>query len=244
MGRVIITTCGTSLLESSCWLEKDKNGKIITPPLISSASDRIERERRKSEWRNWIIAQTNNYQNGYMLIQNFNKDCWNNLNMLIDLPAELASLRAIMLYFGTGNNCLKKDDKVFLLHSDDAEAKFCAETISEIIKTQLSLPIKPEPLEINNLDPKNSDDFTGALREMKDKVNQIANNDFNNLFLNLTGGYKALAIELAAFAQEKQTPTIFYLFEETNYDQIYVQNYNSTANQRVTQAHSVTIGGP
>jgi len=47
----------------------------------------------------------------------------------------------------------------------------------------------------------------------------------NRIILNLTGGYKALAILLGAFGREYQGIPMFYLHEEAGYDQIFMMKF-------------------
>jgi putative CRISPR-associated protein (TIGR02619 family) len=241
MSGIILTTCGTSLLESSCWIADDTNLKPI-----SSLSERSSREEMKVQWSNWI----NLYKD--QLIEKFNINCWNNTNMLIDLPAELASLKAIKMYFESSNinRPLSSEDRVILLHSDNHEGIFCAQKLEELIRNKNLLnPSDIERKVIANLNPADRDRFGRALRETLNYARGLRR-DNNEVILNLTGGYKALAILLAGFAREKTGIRIFYLHEEAGYDQIYDMVFEPNGDVSSgyfdipAQSYTQTIGRP
>ncbi|MBC8181882.1 putative CRISPR-associated protein [candidate division KSB1 bacterium] len=141
---------------------------------------------------------------------------------LIDLSAELASLLAMEKDSAIGP--IASDDVIYLLHSDTADSRLCAE-INEVLfkedvvieKSASKLPWNiQEPIKIEKLNAVNVFDFQNeGLENYQKKIINLSK-DFNGrVLLNVTGGYKALIPfgTLLAFQNEF---TIFYLFEQCN----------------------------
>ncbi|MBT9167882.1 MAG: hypothetical protein DDT22_00673 [candidate division WS2 bacterium] len=231
MARVILTTCGTSLYNSSCW----SWGKLNEKP-ISGTSDRIELRKRQIECERAIISAKNQDSTGVGFTNTFDMTSWNTLSRLRDLPAELASLKAIKMYLENPaiNQPLTSEDKIILLHSEnsnkDIDGRFCADMLKEVItKKNLLSPVAPANIEtkvIENLDPANRDKFSNALNEVWHYARTLQS-EGNSIILNLTGGYKALAILLGAFGRQFQGIPMFYLHEEAGYDQIFMMKFEN-----------------
>ena len=223
--RIILTTCGTSLLESSCWITNDN-----TLESISSMQNKTkwEREVMKGYWASWI-----NGQNETNLVSTFNIDYWTN-NNLIDLPAELASLKAIKTFFKSKKDSqgithpLNQNDEIILLHSDNTEGLFCGKVIEKLIKDyKLLQPVNVIRQVIVNLDPSNKENFLEALKAVITYVKSLIPQN-SNLILNLTAGYKGTAILLGGLAGKNNNIKIFYLHEEAGYDQIFDMEFTGT----------------
>ncbi|MEO0091870.1 MAG: hypothetical protein ABIK61_04075 [candidate division WOR-3 bacterium] len=247
MGRIIVTTCGTSLLESSCWQLSDDEQKTYQFSLISELknrkADKNEIYAKKAQWTSWINGFMNTTNGTDLLAQKFNEYFWNN-NNLIDLPAELASLRAIQLYFDKVlKNSLTGEDKIVLLHStafnQNNEGPFCAEVIKNI--TYNLLPTQLEKKEIPNLNPLDRINFENGLRGMENYVRDLISESTNRLFLNLTAGYKAFAIQLAGLAAKYLGVTIFYLYEETDCDQLTTIKFKEEQGQFRSEVHITSM---
>jgi putative CRISPR-associated protein (TIGR02619 family) len=224
MKRVIITTCGTSLLQSSCWdigPIKDKH--------FSQMKDEDERQKHELKCKTVLTATR---EDGANISEKFNRFSWDNINYLRDLSAELASIRAIQMFFKESTEgMLGKDDIIILLHSNNKDGKFCAERLHEIL-TNKSLILLPEvqvkQWQVEGLDPRDSREFEKALNEIWSQ--SIKNfpriNEIQYIF-NLTGGYKGVAILLGAFAYAKGLDAkIFYLYEESEYKNIAIIDFN------------------
>ncbi len=227
MPRIILTTCGTSLLESSCWNADDEELKPIS---TMADSNRAEKERMSADWANWISNNRNS-----SLAEKFNPACWNTNNMLIDLPAELASLRALVevlkkkepsVTLGTG-------DKIVLLHSANEKGKFCAETMKSVFKNKLNNALKDVLIDLKKfegLDPKDATCMVKALREIWGiyKKEILDKRDTTKYIFNLTGGYKATAMTLAGLSSLLSSTIkvpILYLHEDSSFDNLFVMRW-------------------
>lgn len=224
MKRVIITTCGTSLLQSSCWdidRIKDKH--------FSQMKDENEKEKHESNCKTVLKAAR---ESGVNISEKFNRFSWDNKNYLRDLPAELASLRAIQIYFeGSIEGKLGKDDKIILLHSDNKDGKFCSGQLCNIlINKYLNLlhGVDVKSWSVKGLDPLDSIGFGNALNNIWIKSIQCFPRAKDTQYIfNLTGGYKGISILLTAFAYAKGLDTkIFYLYEETEYKNISIIDFD------------------
>lgn len=230
MVRMILTTCGTSLYNSSCWKWNELNLKPL-----SGASDRIAFRKRQSECEQAIIEAKKRCITGEELANNFDIESWNNLPRLRDLPAELASLKSIKMYYENPkiNQPLTHDDQIVLLHPDsnnkDIDGKFCADVLKTvIINKNLLPPVLPgsiKTIEIKKLDPANREQFGEALKEVWNYARGLHEGG-NSIILNLTGGYKGIGILLGAFGRQFQGIPMFYLHEEAGYDQIFMMKFD------------------
>lgn len=231
MARIILTTCGTSLYNSSCWEWNNLNKKPL-----SAITDRRELKRQQIACEEAIIQAKNEDETGVQLAAAFDIESWNAASRLRDLPAELASLKAIQMYLQNleVDAPLSNTDKLILLHSDSSneeiDGKFCADVLREtIVKWNLLNPILANninPKEIKQLAPSYKDKFGKALINVWDYAKKLRQ-DENSLILNLTGGYKALAILLGAFGKQHKDIPMFYLHEETAYNQIFMMNFQN-----------------
>lgn len=224
MKRVIITTCGTSLLHSSCWdIEpiKDKH--------FSQLKDDDERQKHELKCKTVLTATR---EAGVNISEKFNRFSWNNINYLRDLPAELASIRAIQMYFeGPTQRELGKEDEIILLHSDNTDGKFCGERLLEILnnKSRILLPeVQVKQWQVEGLDPRDSSEFERALNKIwNESIKKFSRIDETQYIFNLTGGYKGVSILLGAFVYAKGLDAkIFYLYEETEYKHIAVIDFD------------------
>ncbi|AKB40298.1 MULTISPECIES: putative CRISPR-associated protein [Methanosarcina] len=238
MPRIIITTCGTSLFKSCCW----KYGELCKDSL-SEMKDEQERMGYESVCNSKLKQALND---GIDLAKEFDPSAWEDL-YLRDLPAELASLRAIQLCLegikskpplGEDDKILNsnphprlrktenepplgEDDKIVLLHSDNEEGRYCAMILSNILKDYdlLSDVQICEPWEVKGLDPSDLYQFEKALKHLwKDLISKF--DGINEYIFNPTGGYKALSILFGAAAYHFSKVRVFYLHENTSYSEI------------------------
>lgn len=137
-------------------------------------------------------------------------------------PAEISSLHAfIAKKTGEIKDCTIK---VILLHSAN-EGKACAEGVQRIIKNKMCSPPglnntidwKCEMEGLSGLDPKNAGTFPEALDSLAKKINEeIAAHPDAKLYINITGGYKALVPYLTMMGMTMGGHVcVFYLFEES-----------------------------
>lgn len=224
MKRVILTTCGTSLLKSSCW-----NFELIKDKHFSEIKDEVEREKHELNCKFVLTAAIDA---GVNISEKFNRFSWDNRKYLRDLPAELASLRAIQMYFeGPKMEELGSDDKIILLYSDNKDGKFCAERLHEILNNYKLIPeVEIELWEIKGLDPKNPKGFGNALINIWKKcLVEFPIQTTTKYVFNLTAGYKGTATLLGGFSYSiGKTVNIFYLHEETAYNYISIIGFDVT----------------
>ncbi|MCC4766894.1 putative CRISPR-associated protein [Methanosarcina sp. DH1] len=246
MPRTIITTCGTSLFKSCCW----SHGELCNDSLTEMKD---EQERMEYELVcNSKLKQA--FVDKKELHKDFERFAWDEL-YLKDLPAELASLRAIQLCLedieskphlrvddkGSISSLhtrrrkpenelpLGENDRIILLHSDNEEGRYCAMTISKILEDYDLLPRVQicDPWEVRGLDPNDLYQFEKALKNIwKDLVSKFDGS--NEYIFNPTGGYKALSILFGAAAYHFSKVRVFYLHENTNYNEISEIWFNST----------------
>jgi hypothetical protein len=216
--RIIITTCGISLLTSNCWTE---DGYEISkkPALLEFSVERLEdKVEHEILYRNYINSKKPDAQ---CLASKFDETVWAHSEQIRKLPAELASLKAIDIYCTNKNMPLSTDDKLLLLYADNDDAEFCAKTIYHILKGKNLLKISIDDVErtkIINLKPDRIDLFRKSIEDLWYSIcNDYVLKDNIKYFFNLTGGYKSLIILLAclAYAKGMTDSHIFYLNEES-----------------------------
>ncbi|HHE40603.1 MAG TPA: putative CRISPR-associated protein [Candidatus Cloacimonetes bacterium] len=229
MKRVILTTCGTSLFQTSCWDIEGSNGKKLNE---KSFSDMDEDKRREYELESRSVLTG---KIGEDISASFDLLSWDELAYLRDLPAELASLRAIQEYCKSHEEPLGEGDKAILLHSDNDEGRYCAAMIHNVLTNNNLLPeVEIDELEVGGLDPTDFEEFGHALSDIWHECIQRFQRDEDTRYIfNLTGGYKGVAILLGAFAYSKGLDTrIFYIYEETNYETISIMGFDNTKSNK------------
>ncbi len=218
MSRIILTTCGTSLYTSSCW------EGLNDPPLSTiSIEDRKTLRKKQSKCEGAIADARREGITGETFAKGFDPVSWKTLDRLRDLPAELASLRIIIEALNSGNKKLNKNDKIILLHSDNDDGNFCAEVVEKVLR-ELLADVKIELDEVRGLDPKDPKGLVTALQDIWTKYrNEVKRNGVEFIF-NLTGGYKATSMILAAQAavlSEAANITVAYLHEDASPDILF-----------------------
>jgi len=217
MSRTIITTCGTSLFQSSSWKYGGLNEK---QPSQMDETDRRKYEIKCRDFLKQAMEDDDDISTG------FDRFSWDEINYLRDLPAELASVRAIQIHFSKLKP-LGKGDKIVLLHSSNEEGKYCYEMLRNVLNNE-GLNLLPgveidtdNKWEIEGLDPINGKRFEGALHNIWEMFIELLNNedDIEYIF-NLTGGYKSVTTLLGGIAYHLSKTQIFYLHEDTNYEDI------------------------
>jgi len=225
MPRVIITTCGTSLLTSNCWIGKSDTSSILSPDLKNDPAKRAELEKSYTEYTQDFLRNTNHEK----LADKFDINVWRNTNDILKLPAELASLRAMQLFLTHKEITLTDNDSLILLCSDTEEGKFCAEVLWYVLKkhTLLAPICIPKPRTIPKLDPARPNDFQQAVSELWSNPPIEINDENNKYYFNITGGYKVTGALLTGFAYFLGFPRayLFYL-NEASYKEILVMGFD------------------
>lgn len=226
MPRVILTTCGISLLTSNCW-----QGISNTESILRLNSP--QKEEHEKRYRSYI-QQYRSIPND--LAEKFVINVWNDVSQITKLPAELASLKTIKIFCERNSppGPLNQNDRLILLHADNDEAIFCAKVIHSVLVTQgLLNQVSIESLwSINNLDPRNPQEFLEALITLWQSLRERIPfpREGERYYLNLTGGYKAIIILLSCFAYYKGIADthVFYLNEESG-EEVLVMGFDPAA---------------
>lgn len=237
MKRIILTTCGTSLFESSCWKIDVSEGKKLNSKSLSQME--TDSKRRKYEVTCKTILTEILKEGKEINPKDFDDSSWNKLKYLRDLPAELASLRAIQVYFaGENHEPLGENDKVILLHSNNEEGMFCANTIEDVLTNTGDYNLLPgveiDKWEVEGLDPTDFEGFGISLKDIWSKcIGRFEYEDGTEYIFNLTGGYKGVTIILGAFAYMMGTNLqIFYIYKETNYESVSIMGFDNTKSDK------------
>lgn len=218
MGRILLTTCGVSLLQSSCWHYENLNHKC--------PKDEIELLNYQLYCKK-ILGTAMDYGDDI----DFDDRYWKNLAYLRYMPAELASLRAIQKYFEITESPIGMDDKILLLYSSEKEGKFCGEIILKVLKNKKLFPkeVKINKWPIDGLNYQDLKKYEIALKKIwKESIEKTDNENIDFIF-NLTGGYKGVVIMLGIVAYfqsnsiENKLIDIFYLHEDSKLDKDNVQ---------------------
>lgn len=226
MGHTIITTCGTSLQTSSAWLDP----QCQSCPSLAQITDPEERHLMSGIY----AAFTAGFTTPEALAAQFDRQCWDDIGRIGKLSAELASLRALAHYYGNAvqpPQPLGQGDMVLFLYSDNDEGRFCARCIENILQNNALLPgVELIFQEIGGLDPISPADFQRALKTMwtfcLDQAGGLAG---DRLIFNLTGGYKAMGLVLAALSSivpVTPPPSIIYLHETAGPEQLLIYSYD------------------
>ncbi len=241
MKRIIYTTCGTSLLISSCW---EGRSHISTKSTDHATKAQIE-------------AQNSKFIEKYMddpdgLVKKFDKECWKDTTRLRQLPAELASLRVIEEYckrIDTFGGPLNSSDKIMLVHADNEDAKFCASVIDKLLKDNDmklmgDVSTEDEPWKISKLDASEPKEFEQALQKLwnEEMSQRIPSSGAEHLCFNITGGYKPLIALFACFGFRKGRGKahIFYLNEESG-ENILIMGFDHERPSPISRVASMEV---
>jgi len=214
MSKIILTTCGTSLFTSSCW----KIEQLNEQPLSVINKD-TEVQLQKAVCDSVIRNQINNGPE--YLAKYFDVTSWNDINRLRDLPAELASLKAILQLLINKNKPLTEEDKIVLLSSATVNGIYCAKVTENVLKGLNNFPTKNiETIIEAKLDPDLTGGFGEAINNLWKNYNKPKDDTY--VYFNLTGGYKPVGYILTAVAYKltKTRSQIFYLNEDSSSDEL------------------------
>lgn len=219
MPRVILTTCGTSLFTSNCWREYN----LSAEPALSKAATE-NKPKLEKRYRDYTIGHKEDDPNGHSLAKNFDrKNTWGELSQIAKLPAELASLRVIIEALSSKDKKLNENDKIILLHSDNDDGRFCAKVLEQVLRQLLS-DVQIELDEIRGLDPEDPKQLLTAIKTIWTKYHGVVRENGLEFIFNLTGGYKATSMILAAQAailSEAANITVAYLHEDAPADILF-----------------------
>lgn len=220
MRRVILTTCGTSLFTSNCWKDHDLSAE---PALSKAAAE--NKPRLEKRYRDYTIGHKEDTPTGQSLADVFDEQIWNTLPQIAKLPAELASLRVIIEALSSKGEALNKNDMIILLHSDNDDGRYCAMVLEQVLNNLLqNIDIDIERNEIKGLDPVDPKRLLEALQHIWRSYSERVKGSGLSFIYNLTGGYKATSMILAAQAavlSEAANITVAYLHEDAPTDILF-----------------------
>jgi len=195
--KKVITMVGTSLFEN--YLEKHSNdGNFI------DAYDHFKDNKTKTDD---LCKELNRTKN---IVSKLNQSYFRNNP---DASAEIKSLITL-------KKELKKDFEIYLLYSDTALSRLAAEILHKYLYEYKpydelrDCEIK-EPKKIEGLQIWDRSEFNKGMVNLIKTIENISQGCWENVIINITGGYKATIPYLTILAQVNRCP-IYYIFEDTD----------------------------
>jgi putative CRISPR-associated protein (TIGR02619 family) len=107
--------------------------------------------------------------------------------------------------------------EVYLLYSDTALSRLAAEILQRALSYFEELKNCPihSPLKIKGLQIWNRSEFDKGMVNLIERIENISQGYWENVIINITGGYKATIPYLTILAQVNRCP-IYYIFENTD----------------------------
>jgi putative CRISPR-associated protein (TIGR02619 family) len=126
-----------------------------------------------------------------------------------DASAEIKSLRKI-------KESIKEPLDVYLIASDTITSRLAAEIIKEVFNNnELNIYFDPKEDVIKNLQVKDVNRFREGLENLINRIDKIVGGYWDNVLINITGGYKVIIPYLTILGQINRC-SIYYIFEETD----------------------------
>ncbi len=187
----VITPVGTSIFEN--FFENNDNSTVKN--YYNDLKNLRESEYAKNE------TKINNIKKEISKWIDKEKDKFN-------ISAEVKSLKKI-------SDELKEDLEVYLLASDTVLSKLAGEILQEFIP-KIVPKCEVKKLEIiKDLQIWYRKDFNKGMSNLISKIYEISGEYWDNVIINITGGYKATIPYLTILAQINNCP-IYYIFEDTD----------------------------
>jgi putative CRISPR-associated protein (TIGR02619 family) len=105
-----------------------------------------------------------------------------------------------------------EDIEVYLIATDTIESVVVCEILKEVLD---NVKFNPQYDVIDKLQIEKYKDFKEGLSNLINRLYGIASNYYDNLILNITGGYKAVIPYLTIFGQVNSVP-LYYVFENSD----------------------------
>jgi len=127
-----------------------------------------------------------------------------------DISAEIKSLVKL-------KEELKDELEIYLLCSDTILSKLAGEILKEVIPSILGIKNQDDVKlrVIEGLQVENKKEFKDGLENLVKEIENISSGFWDNVVINITGGYKATIPYLTILAQIFRCP-LYYIFEENN----------------------------
>ena len=184
--------------------------KIITMVGTSIFENYLEDNKDDNNFRNYVEPlkekRANQYNDNLGRISQIKEKITQWINKKEKASAEIKSLLKL-------KEELKEDFEIYFLSSDTILSKLAG----EILKDKLpSFGFSKVYLyEIKGLQIWDRKEFNQGMVNMINKIYQIAKEYWNNIVINITGGFKATIPYLTILAQVNRCP-IYYIFENTD----------------------------
>jgi putative CRISPR-associated protein (TIGR02619 family) len=193
--KKIITTVGTSIFEN--YLNNIDNQNFICAYNFFKIN-KVEAKKLDVEQNRKNIIEncfTENYFKG-------NTDASAEIKSLIKLKQEL-----------------RDEFSIYFLHSDTALSRLAAGILYKVFSEykpydELKDCEVEKPVIIERLQVWDRREFNKGLENLINKIDKISNGYYENIVINITGGYKVTIPYLTILAQVKKCP-IYYIFEDT-----------------------------
>jgi len=113
-------------------------------------------------------------------------------------------------------DCIKEPFDVYLIATDTISSRLAAEIIMDSIeRDDIKVLFNPEQDVISDLQIKDGTIFINGMTNLLYRIDKIVGNYWNNVLINITGGYKVTIPYLTILAQINQCD-IYYIFEDTD----------------------------
>ncbi|MEO0293605.1 MAG: putative CRISPR-associated protein [candidate division WOR-3 bacterium] len=188
--KKVITMVGASIFENYFEKNCDKT--------IKNYYDNLK-EKREKDWDNEKsrIARLKNAVKNWIESESDKKIISAEIKSLVKLKEEL-----------------KDDFEIYLLSSDTILSKLAGEILKDILP-QLINNRRIEAEVISGLQIWDRKEFNTGMSNLISKIYNIAGGYWENVIINITGGYKATIPYLTILAQINRCP-IYYIFEDTD----------------------------
>ncbi len=149
-------------------------------------------------------------------------------NEYIDWKEEIEEIKEDLLPFAKEkNSCAEltsimklqekyEDIKVYLIATDTIESVVVCEVLKEVLEEKnITVVFEAKKDTIRKLQIKDNKDFEEGLKNLIAKFHKISNKKYNDVILNITGGYKVIIPYLTMIGEILEIP-IYYIFEDSN----------------------------
>ncbi len=186
--------------------------KIITMVGTSIFENYMKQNNDDTEFKNYVndlkTRMADEYGNESIRIKKLKERLCNFSAMPVeDTSAEIKSIKKIQQQ-------LNDNIEVFLLTSDTLLGILAGEIIKEKLKEILNLD-NPKDEKISSLQIQDSQEFINGMNNLINKIYGIAKEYWNDVIINITGGFKATVPYLTILGQINKCK-IYYIFEDTD----------------------------
>ena len=184
--KKIITTVGTSLFTKYNDEKKEEINKEITNPT-----------QPYSEYSNYKDDINDIKNNLLPFAQNSDSSC-----------AELTSITKLKEKY--------ENIEVYLIATDTIESVLICEVLIEVLKEKnINVIFEAQQDTIRDLQVKDGSRFDNGLKNLVTKFHKISNKKYDDMVLNITGGYKVIIPYLTMIGEILEIP-IYYIFEDSD----------------------------